>query len=110
MVACNGHRSPLAQPSLSERVRVLPDLPHDQWVDSLAKLAVEARRVPPGPDKAQLVRVLVDRASEHGADPDVLQSIADTLVSVIESQPDYARAPYYWPLARLVHDDLSWPL
>jgi peroxiredoxin len=104
-VACNHKGSPLAQPSLSDRVGVLPDLPRAQWVESLPKLAIEARRLPPGPDKAQLVRVLADRASEHQADRGVLQSIADTLVSVIESQPEYARGPYYSPLAKLVHYD-----
>jgi peroxiredoxin len=105
VAACEYKAAPAKQPSLSDRVGVLPDLPRAQWVDSVSRLAVEVRRLPPGPDKAQLVRVLADRASEHGADRAVLQSIADTLVDVIQTRPGFDRGAYYWPLARLVHYD-----
>jgi len=91
--------------SISDRVGVLPKLPRDKWVGSIARLAVEIQRMPAGPDKKQLIRVLADRVTERGADHAVSQAIADAMVEVINGSPVYDRGPIFWSLAHLAHYD-----
>jgi peroxiredoxin len=93
------------QTSISDRVGMLPYLPHDKWASSVARLAVEIQWLPAGPDKTELIRVLADRVSERAADHATLQSIANTLVEAVNNGPIYSRGALFWPLARLAHYD-----
>jgi peroxiredoxin len=94
-----------SEASISEKVGVLPKLPREQWINSVARVATEIQQLPAGRDKTDLIRVLAERVSERAADHAVLQTIADTLAGAVNSSPVYERGPLFWPLARLAYYD-----
>ena len=83
------------------RMSKLRSLPDDEWTRAVGQLAREIQALPAGAGKLRLIASLSGLATEGDAGKETLQTVADTIVSVVAGLPADRRAPLCGELAAL---------
>lgn len=88
---------------IAGRIGHLDDLPDAGWTVAVGQLARQIQALPPNRNKARLAVALATSVTGGDAGRETLETVADTLVSLLGSVPAAGRAELCRPLAILTH-------